>query len=353
MALQTARLRRSLGGGNAQPVDVAPPAESPTSARRGIPAWLLSATLHGLMLVVLVLSVQAGPQGANVEPDRMGGIVLVGEDQGTTEYFSEEQSESGGGGNQAAAEPIATDSASEPPATESSPAPSAMSTALAGLAQLPSDTMLASGGGSSGLGASELLTGVGPSRQVGGKTRTGVFGVSGEGTKFVYVFDRSGSMEGYDQRPIRAAKSELKKSLQSLSATHQFQIVFYNERPVVFNPNHPQSARLLFGDDRTKRLAERFVEGITADGGTRHMEALAIALRMSPDVIFFLTDAAEPQLSASELTQIRRLNRAAAAIHTIEFGTGPAPNHPNFLTKLAEQNQGRYVYIDVSRLPRR
>ena len=68
--------------------------------------------------------------------------------------------------------------------------------------------------------------------QTGGTTSTGVFGVEGEGSKFVYVFDRSGSMQGFQGRPLAAAKRELITSLESLESVHQFQVIFYNERPV-------------------------------------------------------------------------------------------------------------------------
>ena len=159
-------------------------------------------------------------------------------------------------------------------------------------------------------------------------------------------------MDGYQGRPLAAAKSELIASLQDLESIHQFQIIFYNERPTVFNPFSPQPPRMLFGDSQTKRLAQNFVRGIVAAGGTRHEEALKLALGMQPDVIFFLTDAAEPELSPSQLEDLRRLNaRVGATINAIEFGAGAQQGELNFLVRLARQNGGQYVYIDVTRLP--
>ena len=70
----------------------------------------------------------------------------------------------------------------------------------------------------------------------GGYARTGVFGVIGEGHKFVYVFDRSGSMDGHGGAPLAAAKAELIASLKDLGQMHQFQIIFYNEQPRIFSP---------------------------------------------------------------------------------------------------------------------
>ena len=67
----------------------------------------------------------------------------------------------------------------------------------------------------------------------GGKARTSLFGVVGEGYKFVYVLDRSGSMDG---KPLRAVKEELIRSLSTLGSVHQFQIIFYNHQPTLLNP---------------------------------------------------------------------------------------------------------------------
>jgi hypothetical protein len=180
-----------------------------------------------------------------------------------------------------------------------------------------------------------------------GDTSTSVFGVQGTGTRFVYVFDRSGSMDGFGGAPMRAAKSELLSSLNDIQKTNQFQIIFYNERPRVFNPTGG-TPELVWGDEAGKELAKRFVLGITATGGTRHMEALSLALGMRPDVVFFLTDADEPQMTEDELRRIRRLNYGTS-IHAIEFGYGPKHSELNFLKRLADQNQGQHIYVDVAK----
>ncbi len=69
-----------------------------------------------------------------------------------------------------------------------------------------------------------------------GKAHTSMFGVQAQGYKFVYVIDRSGSMGGSGPTALKAAKAELLASLNDLGQTHQFQIVFYNEKPALFNP---------------------------------------------------------------------------------------------------------------------
>ena len=312
------------------------------SDRRRLPAWAMSLTLHLVLLVLLTLVLQLAPRGAAIEAGRPGGIVLARQQQGAREYFdadsdrrdqkSQEQPKS-----VAAALP----SLAEAPRVE-----------LAGV--LPSDGELV--GLADDLGkalpdAGDLTGGVSRSKVADGSVRTEVFGVAGQGSKFIYVFDRSGSMDGFGGRPLAAAQSELIMSLDDLEKTHQFQIIFYNERPRIFNPTGGVP-RLVWGNERGKTLAERFVRGIVATGGTRHMEALELAVKMRPDVIFFLTDADEPQLSPGELADIRRMNRADVTINTIEFGFGPFNGQDNFLVKLARKNHGRHVYVDVSSLGR-
>lgn len=180
----------------------------------------------------------------------------------------------------------------------------------------------------------------------GGKARTSFFGVVSEGYKFVYVFDRSASMGGSGRNSLRVVKAELSRSLKNLDTIHQFQIIFYNERAVIFNPTGV-SGRLAFGTERNKDRAIRFVDSIAAAGGTDHEAALKLAIRLRPDVIFFLTDADDPELSASQLAKIRHM-ASGIIINAIEFGRGPKPAGASYLAELARQNGGGYAYVDVS-----
>ena len=160
-----------------------------------------------------------------------------------------------------------------------------------------------------------------------GKGRTSMFGVEGVGYKFVYVIDRSGSMGGDGNAALKAAKAELLASIKKLESTHSFQIVFYNDTPTMFNP--AGNGLAVFATDRNKDLAERFLDSISAQGGTEHEAALRMALKLKPDVIFWLTDADRPEAR-------RRPDRAAQpprrghVINTIEFGSGPQKGKGKF-----------------------
>jgi hypothetical protein len=175
-----------------------------------------------------------------------------------------------------------------------------------------------------------------------------VFGLEGEGYKFVYVFDASASMASDEGRPLAAAKRELIASLEALGKTHQFQIIFYNEFQAVFNPTGV-AGRLFFATEPNKQAAGKFVSGVTASLSTDHYPALIKAIGMGPDVIFFLTDGEDPALTGVELEKIARRNRGGSAIHVIQFGSS-APTQNNWLMRLARQNAGQFSFFNVRRL---
>jgi hypothetical protein len=291
-------------------------------------------------MVTAALLLQTGPPQTVALVERSVGIALVERSQSQVNYFSESQA-------------AATPSPAPPTATSAQPFPAREEMSLQQAAALPSLQDL---GALTGLGkalpSAEVLTRGGrPARNVGGGgASTQVFGAQATGSKFVYVFDRSASMEGFQGRPMRAAKAELVASLQDLRSVHQFQIIFYNDKISVFNPNRPRKPHMMFGTESNIRLAQDYVGSISPAGGTRHMEPLRLALGLQPDVVFLLTDAEEPSLTPSQLDEVRRRNRADASIYTIEFGVGPFRGGGNFLVQLARQNHGQHVYVDVSGL---
>ncbi len=312
------------------------------SVRPALPSWLISMVLHMVLLVVLAVSLRSNPpQGAAEERTAEVGIVLrhteAGEDIFEGEADGTESAEASTA--EAAGGPALDDLLSDAPAVDPT---AALPEAFARLG--PGDL---EGGGVGAARGAEDGPGRGPPA-VGGKARTQLFGVEGEGYRFVYLFDRSGSMGWMNNRPLAVAAAQLLESLDSLERSHQFQVIFYNHKTWAFNPTG-EGNRLLYATDRNKELAARFVRGMTADGGTEHESALLAAMALQPDVIFFLTDADEPRLWPSQLARLRR-RAGGITIHAVEFGFGPQQNARNFLVQLAEQHGGRHTYIDVSQL---
>lgn len=310
--------------------------------KRAMPAWLLSLVVHACTVLVLTMTVRTVSQGIGDEAPRPGTIVLADRSADQTDYLDGSQ-----GG--AASQQAESDDQAVNPVADSLPSTDMEFADLESL--LPSTSESLDGGGAaSGLPAAGGLTEGSAAARVGRgpEGTTSVFGAEAKGQKFVYVFDRSGSMNGYGGRPLAAAKLELINSLRDLNETQQFSVIFYNEHPHILSSGDGRP-KLVFADKQGVELAERDIRGIIAFGGTQHLDPLLLALDMQPDVIFFLTDADYPQLFPSELEQIRRRNRSAT-IHAIEFGAGPFHGQTNFLTRLASQNDGKHVYVDVTKL---
>ena len=304
--------------------------------RRRLPAWAMSCVFHLTVILLIAYSMKFAPRGtASEERRRTVGVALVRESSGDREYLTTEQAQETTQDLLSGALEQMLPSESEIQVDLSTVLPSGdLDAAAQDTLVMPSAT------------ASGTVTGGLPG--LSNEHRTNVFGTSGSGNRFVYVFDRSGSMDGFGGRPLAAAKRELIASLNDLGDTSQFQIIFYNEEPHVFR-HGPGRPGLVWANDDGRDAAQRFINGIMATGSTRHVSPLRIALGMQPDVVFFLTDADEPRLSAEELRRIRRWNHRSA-INTIEFGFGPPRRSENFLTQLARENGGQHVYVDVSQL---
>ncbi len=320
--------------------------------------WLLSTSVHSILFVLLALTIPAVRVGSPFGGDGTALEVSIVSGSGAPDgdpasdwdgppgdgYFEDD-------------EPALYALESESPSAAGNGGAPTLKSILAEEPAVAMNGVLPGAGAGGGFGglesgvvsATALMGESAPAgRMRGGRARTGVFGLMSEGHKFVYVFDRSGSMDGHGGAPLLAAKAELLGSLKDLGQTHQFQIIFYNEQPRIFTPTG-DSGRLVFGTEQNKNLARRFVGSITASGATRHVEALQMALRLAPDVIFFLTDADEPRMTPRELADIAQMNRGTT-INTVEFGTNPQADADNFIVRLARQNGGQHVYIDVTRL---
>ncbi len=301
------------------------------------PAWLISIVVHAVLVVLLGFLLRASPRGVLEEPGRVGGIVLKhlteqGElFEGQQEQGTESTRESGD------SQEVSVDS------LVTAAADAALAEALP---TLPTRSPGALEEGALG-DAGRMTTGGGggrPSGLAGGKATVRVFGTEGTGHKFVYLFDRSVSMEG---ARMAAAQRELIGSLESLENTHQFQIIFFNHDVHLFDLTGGQQ-RVAFASEDNKKRAAQWVRRVSADGGTDRVPALSRAIALRPDVIFFLTDADDP-MSAYDLDLIQRRNRGRATINAIEFGSGPPHGRRNFLARLAEQSRGQYVYLNTRR----
>lgn len=199
--------------------------------------------------------------------------------------------------------------------------------------------------GGQGVGA-----GLGEDGQSGAAgNRIAFFGLNAKAKRVVYVIDASESMRNHNAMEL--ARQELWASLQGLTQTSQFQIVFFNLTTFTLSlPN--ERLRLLPATSQNLRQAKQFLTGIQPDSGTDRFAAISQALRLDPEVVYLLTDADDPVLSAKDLSEIQRANKRRAVIHVVEFGVGGDLRRESFLKRLARENHGMHWYHDLTRASR-
>ena len=311
------------------------------SGWRDYRAWFVSFVTHVSVVVILGLLWQPRTRGTGDVVDRPVGIAVFHPTSEGSEYFLS-------GGAAGSGESTGVSAAASSVATSDAGPPVSISELMKDVAGYAGETGTEATNGS-GLG--DGLSGTGTAGQGSGsgtgKTTTTFMGVQGSGASFVYVLDRSASMSEFDGAPMKFAKNELLRSINSLKENHQFQIVFYNESPGSLTPS-TTGGKMLVGNEINRDRASKFVKAITPLGGTEHIPGLKMGLSFSPDVLFFLTDAAEPALSESQLVEIQsRAERSMTTIHTIQFNRGEATNDGGWIRDLAEMNRGTYRYVDI------
>ncbi|MGH7135334.1 MAG: hypothetical protein ACREHD_06310, partial [Pirellulales bacterium] len=263
------------------------------------PAWLVSMVVHALLVIVLGYVASQQLHGTNAP----AGAVLIASyttTQADEDYFDDEKpvqivgaADAGKADSPELEQDAAEAAQSGMAAIAKGPPPVDIEAALPSTALAAANPGESMPGTAAGIGH---LPGVArrPPGVRGRMAKTHVYGIPGEGNTFVYVFDRSASMGVGANSLLASAKRELLASLDDLGEENRFQIIFYNKKATAMNLGRG-FAGLVFADDRAKELARRFVGGIDADGGTEHYDALLMALHLAPDVIFFLTDADEPE----------------------------------------------------------
>jgi hypothetical protein len=190
-------------------------------------------------------------------------------------------------------------------------------------------------GGGSGGGAGR---GIGPGTQF--------FGARDHAHSFTYVIDCSGSMAMHNSLDV--AKREMLSSINQLPPDASFGVIFYSlETRILSDPLGRKGLMAATANNKVRVRTQ--LESISPLGGTDHMLALREALKLEPEVIFFLTDA--DLMSNSDVNEILA-EVGSTRIQAVEFGLGTELGLRSPLARLAATTGGSYLYIDVSKFPR-
>jgi len=163
-------------------------------------------------------------------------------------------------------------------------------------------------------------------------------GASAIPREMIFIIDTSGSMHGVS---IAQAKKALRRALQGLRPGDRFNVIAFSSNP---NPLFPSAVA---ADPRNLSMAENFVAGLSANGGTEMRAALELALYLPPKEshlrqVIFITDGAVG--NESELFRLIEHKLGNGRLFTV--GIGSAPNSW-FMRKSAEVGRGTFTTISA------
>jgi len=157
----------------------------------------------------------------------------------------------------------------------------------------------------------------------------------------VFVLDKSGSMTG---KKMEQSKSALKFVMRNLNEGDYFNIITYNDRVEAYEDN------LIKFSNKTLEEALKYVETISAGGGTNIDEALTMALKHTPEknrpqYIIFLTDGRATSGVTDENTICLNLDKHNIhAARIFSFGVGTNVN-ARLLDRLSSNHGGITEYV--------
>jgi len=187
------------------------------------------------------------------------------------------------------------------------------------------------------LAAPRLGAGNGTGTGVGADGGDSFFGLLPQGRRFVYVLDCSRSMNHPHNTEAKTRfkrmKLELVRSVGSLSSEMEFFLIFFNDLPI----GMPAPAPVL-ATSRVKHHYLQWMSTLKAEGQTDPLAALQIALRMRPDVVFFLTDGSFPYHVEQG---ILRLRTGRTKINTFVFDEPMTPDMRRAFGMLQQNKGGR------------
>ncbi|MFW2404597.1 MAG: marine proteobacterial sortase target protein, partial [Gammaproteobacteria bacterium] len=154
----------------------------------------------------------------------------------------------------------------------------------------------------------------------------------------VFIIDKSGSMGG---DPIRQARAALELGLSRLAPGDHFNIIAFNDTPTaLFRDSRP-------ADSHTLGEARRFVQRLSAGGGTEMMSALNLTFAGDPEnasgllrQVVFITDGAV----GNEDALFKAISDGLSDRRLFTVGIGSAPNS-HFMRKAAQFGRGTFTYI--------
>jgi hypothetical protein len=196
--------------------------------------------------------------------------------------------------------------------------------------------MKGSSGSGAGAGRFDAVAALGAGGGGGGGKGVGFFGTRSRADTVVFVVDMSGSMN--DGRRFDRAVDELIRSLNSLEPHQKFFVYFFNA--VTFPMLGQRNAKLTPATPGNRTKVIKWIKTLQPDNDTAPEDALERALRLKPQVIYFLTDGEIPPTTRDTVAKFNREHKTV--IHTIAFVTEEGAE---MLKGIAKDNKGKYKFV--------
>jgi hypothetical protein len=209
-------------------------------------------------------------------------------------------------------------------------------------------------GGSSGPSEGERTGDLAMFGPAGGGSRNHVFGPPGEGGNgggnartIIFVCDGTGSM----MNKLPQLKLELARAVQELKPIQSFNIVFYQDNNVL-----KLDGNMIPANPANKRKAQAWLEDLIAAGQTDPVPALTFALASKPELMYFLTDAADfPDVPAVQNVFHKLHAQHPTKVNTILFVESKAEQEANkesepLMAGIARENAGNFRWVTLDDL---
>ncbi|MGE3321130.1 MAG: hypothetical protein AB7K52_02595 [Phycisphaerales bacterium] len=191
----------------------------------------------------------------------------------------------------------------------------------------------------SSLGGAGSGTGIGVGTGEGGAGGGGAkfFGVEARGSRFIFIVDVSGSMEG---RKIVTLRHELTTSIDGLAENALFLVYFFESQTIPIGNRE----KWIEATTANKNWAITQVGRVEARGGTEPGGAFANAFSLRPkaDAIYFMTDGLFDAAVADRVAAMNRSGRKIP-IHCIAF---EERGSEALMRRIAEDSGGTYSYVE-------
>jgi hypothetical protein len=196
--------------------------------------------------------------------------------------------------------------------------------------------MKGSSGSGTGAGRFDAVAALGAGGGGGGGKGVGFFGTRSRADTVAFVVDMSGSMN--DGRRFDRAVEELIRSLNALEPHQKFCVYFYNA--VTIPMLGQRNAKLIPATPGNRTKVVKWIKTLQPDNDTAPEDALARAIKLKPQVIYFLTDGEIPLTTRDTVSKLNSDHKIV--VHTIAFVTEEGAEQ---LKGIAKDNKGKYKFV--------